>query len=423
MEAEHSVLAAVGEEMARRPGIAGRLFGVLGRHGVNVRAIAQGSSELNVSFVVEEKDEARAVAAIHGAFFHPDRRRIDLAVAGVGRVGGALLGQLAETADELRDRENLDVRLVAVASSGKLLWNADGLDPAGVSDELPAGEDLDAPKLLRRLRTPTGATRVFVDATASDATGAWYAPLLESGVAVVAANKKPFAESSSRFEALGAVSRRGDAPLRFETTAGAGLPVLSTLRGLMRTGDRLRRIDAVLSGTINAVLDRLSADVPFSAAVRSAYDDGLTEPNPYDDLCGADVLRKLVILARVAGRRVEPEDVDVEPLLDASWEDLDLESFWCRLPEVDDEFESRRSAAAADGQRLKYVASLTDEGLAVRLEAVSADHPVFALAGPDNLVAFTSDRYDQTPLVVRGPGAGPQVTAAGVFADILSCIR
>ena len=423
VETEHSVLAAVGEEMARRPGIAGRLFGVLGRHGVNVRAIAQGSSELNVSFVVEEKDESRAVAAIHGAFFHPDRRRIDLAVAGVGRVGGALLGQIARAAGELRERENLELRLVAVASSRKLLWNADGLDPSTAVDDLALEdggvENLEAPELLRRLRTPTGATRVFVDATASAATGAWYAPLLESGVAVVAANKKPFAESQVRFEALRAASRRGNAPLRFETTAGAGLPVLSTLRGAVRTGDRLRRIDAVLSGTLNAVLARLSADVPFSAAVRSAYDDGLTEPHPYDDLCGTDVLRKLVILARVAGRTVEPEDVRVEPLLDASWEDLDLETFWCRMPELDDEYESRRAAAASDGKRLRYLACVTEEGLAVRLDAVAAEHPAHALTGPDNLVAFTTERYDQTPLVVRGPGAGPEVTAAGVFADIL----
>lgn len=424
IETEHSVLAAVGEEMARRPGIAGRLFGVLGRHGVNVRAIAQGSSELNVSFVVEEKDEARAVAAIHGAFFHPDRRRIDLAVVGVGRVGGALLDQVASAAETLRERENLELRLVAVASSRKLLWSEDGLDATDAARSLrgPSAEDLDVASFLSWLRRPTGATRVFVDATASEGVGAWYKPLLESGVAVVAANKKPFAASQRRFDELRAASRHGEAPLRFETTAGAGLPVLSTLQGLMRSGDRLRRVDAVLSGTLNAVLDRLSADVSFSQAVRSAFDDGLTEPNPYEDLCGADVLRKLVILGRVAGRTLEPDDVQVEPLLDRSWAGLDLDTFWRRLPDVDPDFEARRADAESAGRKLRYVASISDEGFGVGLLAVPADHPAHALTGPDNLVAFTTDRYDQTPLVVRGPGAGPQVTAAGVFADILLCL-
>ncbi|MDA8018635.1 MAG: bifunctional aspartate kinase/homoserine dehydrogenase I [Thermoanaerobaculia bacterium] len=424
VETGHSVLAAVGEEMARRPGIAGRIFGVLGRHGVNVRAIAQGSSELNVSLVVEARDEARAVAAIHGAFFHPERRRVDVIVAGVGRVGAALLQQLAEANDGAGGETDLELRLVAVASSRRLRWDSDGLDPATAADDLsgPASEVLDPAELIRRLRRPTGARRVFVDATASDDVGAWYKPLLASGVAVVAANKKPFAERHRGFVDLRLAARSGEVPLCFETTVGAGLPVLSTLRSLIETGDRLMRIDAVLSGTLNAVLDLMSAEVPFSAAVRSAYDEGLTEPKPYDDLCGADVLRKLVILARVAGRELEPEDVQVEPLLGASWAALELEDFWHRLPETDEAFESRRAAAAASGKRLRYVASITADRLAVGLEDVDASHPAFSLSGPDNLVAFTTERYDRTPLVIRGPGAGPQVTASGVFAEILSCI-
>lgn len=441
-EDDHTVVAAVGEQMAHRPGIAGRLFAVLGAHGINVRAIAQGSSELNISMVLEARDEARAVRVIHETFFAPRRRRVDIALLGVGRVGSALLEQVTAARERLLAEEQLDLRLVALATSRKLLADPDGLELESLAPERRAETLADAPELdhqllLDTLGTPNGAVEVLVDCTAADGLHGLYTAALGSGFSVVAANKKPFAGPHADYRALLDAAASGKRPGRpvgargvglfFETTAGAGLPVLGPLRDLVRTGDRVLRIDAVLSGTVNAVLDRLSAEIPFSAAVRSAYDDGLTEPHPYEDLSGSDVMRKLCILGRLAGHAVEPDAIRVEPLLDADpWSELELDTFWQRLPEVDDAFEARRREAEDDGHRLRYLAALElDEGtgspiLRVAVEAVGPEHPAFGLGGPDNLVAITTERYLASPLVVCGPGAGPAVTAAGVFADLLS---
>lgn len=429
-ELDHTVIAAVGEQMAHRPGIAGRLFAVLGAHGINVRAIAQGSSELNISLVVEAADEARAVRVVHDTFFASHRRRLDVAVLGIGRVGSALLEQIDGARARLAEREGLDLRLVAVADSRHMAVDVDGL---GAVDRarLDTSPALDRDRLLDALCRPNGAAKVLVDCTAADGMTELYRAALGAGASVVAANKKPFSGRGDDFRKLLDAARGRS--LLFETTAGAGLPVLGPLRDLVRTGDRVLGIDAVLSGTLQAVLSRLSADTPLSAAVRSAYDDGLTEPHPYEDLSGTDVMRKLCILARLAGLplepegiMLEPEEIVVEPLIDADpWGTLDLETFWQRLPELDDAFEARRGRAEQDGHRLVYLASLrlpVEAGapvLRVGLEAVGPEHPAFGLDGPDNLVAVTTERYLASPLVVRGPGAGPAVTAAGLFADLL----
>ncbi|MEM8997824.1 MAG: bifunctional aspartate kinase/homoserine dehydrogenase I, partial [Acidobacteriota bacterium] len=406
VEGGHTVVAVVGEQMAHCPGIAGKIFSVLGDHGVNIRAIAQGSSELNVSFVVGGADETRALHAVHDAFFRR-AKRVDVALAGVGRVGAALVQQLADARGRLLD-QGIDLRLRAVARSRRLLEDPDGLDPASALDRLADAPEADAAtELAKRVAEASPGETVFVDVTASETTAALYAPLLERGVHVVAANKKPFTGSLEDYRAMLDAARRGDASLRFETTAGAGLPILSTLESLLATGDALERFDGVLSGTLNAVLDRLGADKPLSTAVREAYDEGLTEPHPFDDLSGADVQRKLCILARLAGRAVELSDIEVEPLVPADFGELDLDAFWRRLPELDDDFERRRRDAESRGRKLRYLASLGADGARVGTVAVAADHPAYGLAGPDNLVSFSTRRYAQTPLVVRGPGAGP----------------
>ena len=418
-EEDQAVVAAVGAAMHERPGLAGRLFSVLGRHGVNVKTIAQGSSELNISLVVDRHDGSKALRAVHGAFFHPRRRRLSLALAGVGRVGAVLLDQIRDTAPMLRERFDLEVEVVALASSKHLLIDRDGLDLDTWRAALDAAPAPRRDALFDGLSQPAGDLRVFVDCTASDGMVGLYERLLGNGIGVVAANKRPFAGPLANFRALEAAARSG-AALYHEATVGAGLPVLSTLADLVRSGDRVQTIDGILSGTLNAVLERVGAGKTLSEAVRSAYDDGLTEPHPWDDLSGGDVARKLCILARLAGWDVEPEAIEVEPLLPGDgWGAMDLDAFWRELPSLDEAFGQRQAEAQASGRRLRYVGRVADDGVWVGLEAVAAEHPAFALAGPDNLVAFTTERYCATPLVVRGPGAGPEVTAAGVLADVL----
>ncbi len=419
VEQDQSVIAAVGEQMCDRPGIAGRLFRVLGSHRINVRAIAQGSSELNVSLVVDRDDEHAALRAMHGAFFHPRRRRIRVALAGPGRVGSVLLEQFRRRRAELAELEGIDLVLVAVADSRRLAIDHDGIDPATWRARLEAAPELVPERLIELLCSCSGEARVFIDCTASSEVTGWYGELLDHQVAVVAANKLAFAGEMSYYRELEQAQQRGGGPLMLEATVGAGLPVLRTLADLRRTGHRIERVDGVLSGTVNAVLERLSAGEAFSRAVRGAHADGLTEPHPYQDLCGGDVVRKLTILARRAGRSIEAGDVDVEPLVGERFEAMPLEAFWNTLPELDVAFARRLESATAAGRRLRYVASLEPSGARVKLEAVAAGHPAYEVAGPGNLIAFTTQHYRQ-PLVIQGPGAGPEVTASGVFSDVLA---
>ena len=421
VEDEQSVVAAVGEQMRRQPGIAGHLFSVLGRQGINVKAISQGSSELNISLVVDQPREKEALDSIHRAFFAPRRRRLALALMGPGRVGAELLSQVQAAAPSLLAQEDLQVVVVAIANSRHMLMDRRGIDLGAWHPLLAEAPALDLGAWQDFLAGEgNDDLTVLADCTASDTVGDLYLPLLEKGCGVVGANKRPFAGPYDHFAALWETSRRGRGALYLEATVGAGLPVLGTLEDLMRTGDRIRSIDGILSGTVNAVLEMLSDGRPFSEAVRQAHAQGLTEPNPWDDLSGGDVARKLCILSRLAGRRVEMDDLRVEPVMaDQGWQDMSIESFWQRLPSVDEGFQTLAAQAKAAGRRLRYVARSSDNDLSVSLLPVAMDHPAHGLAGPDNLIAFTSQRYCDTPLVVRGPGAGTQVTAAGVFADAL----
>ena len=420
VEEEQSVLAAVGEEMRRRPGIAGRLFQVLGQRGINVKAIAQGSSELNISLVVERADEPAALRSIHQAFFARPSRPLDVALVGVGRVGGTLLEQIHEVAGRLSQDEAIDLRVVALANHRRMVWDHDGIDLGSWRQLLDQAPAFDPTGWREELFAARESPRVLVDCTASDGMEEIYRAALRQGLGVVAANKRPFVGALDAWRALELEEQQGGGVLFFETTVGAGLPVHSTLRDLQRTGDRVLQVDGVLSGTLNAVLDRLSEARPLSVAVREAHEEGLTEPHPWEDLSGGDVARKLCILARRIGEGLEMSEIEVEPLLPGDgWDGLSLEAFWERLADVDAMFEERRRQADAEGKRLRYLASVKAGLARVALEAVDATHPAHGLTGPDNLVALTTTRYDATPLVVRGPGAGPAVTAAGVLADVL----
>ncbi len=421
VEKDQTVIAVVGAAMRERPGIAGRLFGVLGGHGINVRAIAQGSSELNVSLVVGLSDEAPALNAIHAALFEPEQAVVEVVLAGVGGVGAALLSQLDQHRDELKRDRGLTLQLSGVASSRRMLLDPAGLDPRDAAARLatdgvaadPAGLASFAIGIKRPLR-------VFVDATASDDIPALYDTLLEKGVRVVTANKRRLA---ARFDGYRPLRETGWRRFFYETTVGAGLPVLRTLHELVATGDRLRRLTGLLSGTLGFLMDEVSKGQRFSEVVRHAHSLGYTEPQPLDDLSGEDVARKLIILAREGGLELEREGLEVEPLVGVDeWRGLELDALWKKLASLDDDFAARQAEAEAHGRRLCYVASLDDGRGRVRLEAIDAEHACASARGTENVIAFYTERYSEMPLTVRGPGAGREVTAAGVFADILRAV-
>ncbi|MEM9404534.1 MAG: bifunctional aspartate kinase/homoserine dehydrogenase I [Acidobacteriota bacterium] len=413
VEDDCAVVAAVGAGMCSEPGIAGRVFRVLGERGINVRAIAQGSSERNISLVIDRSQKGRAVRVVHRAFFGELPKRVRVGLVGVGGVGSELLRQLGPGTHASRHLE-----VVATASSRRA-WcgELEGEWPTDWRAFLEEhGEDGDAKALAAELIQLDGP-RLFIDCSASDDVAELYPELLAAGIGVVAANKKGFADRSEKSAALFTADG-----IYLEATVGAGLPVLSTLRDLVTTGDEVKTIDGVLSGTLAFVLDRLLAGETLSAAVREAHQAGYTEPDPREDLSGQDVARKLLILARGAGFGLEPGDLHVEPLVDVSGE-ASVEEFLRGLADLDEEFRQKVEAARDRDEKLCYLARFDGERATVGLQSIAGDHPAFALSGTDNLIAFATQRYDATPLVVRGPGAGTAVTAAGVLGDALRAAR
>ncbi len=434
VERDQSIVAVVGDGMRERPGIAGRVFGILGRRAVNVRAVAQGSSERNISMVVDRADQGRAVRWIHREFFHGAASgRLAVYVLGVGGVGSALLGQLAAERDAL-ERRGIDLQLRGLASSrfmelavrrgGRRLDPGAAADPDGWRAALEqGGEAADLDRLLEHLgETAAGGGRtVLVDVTASGDLSAVYHRALAAGAAVVSANKLPFAGPIADFRAFHA---DGGANVFHEATVGAGLPVLHTVDLLLGAGDPIESVSGVFSGTLAYLTGELSARQVWSEAVQRAHRLGYTEPDPRDDLGGLDVARKLLILARLCGADLEMDDVDVAPMLDRpDLADLPLEDYWLRLASADEEMAARFAEARSDGLELAYLAELDTSGEAatarVGLRAVPADHPVAGMPASDNMFVFRSKRYDTRPLIVQGPGAGTELTAGGVFGDIL----
>ncbi len=410
VEEDLSIVAVVGEAMARTPGLAGRVFGVLGAHGVNVVAIAQGSSERNISLVVRTDAAAPAVRGIHRAFFTPRQPVSAVVVVGTGRVGAAVLDELQRLPEA--------PRVIGIARSSGAWLEPEGLQTGSWRERITAEPNGALDDLVACAIDHPAAARIVVDCTAGHALAAHYCELLEAGVAVVSANKVPFAGPLADYRRY--FEAAATAPLRIEATVGAGLPVLCTLGDLIRTGDRVLRIEGVLSGTLAHLCDRMDAGEALSAAVRDALQLGMTEPDPRDDLAGQDVVRKLLILARTAGFDLEPEAVQAQPFLDdPKLFELDESSWWDRLAAHDAAIARRWHEARKHGNRLAYLATFANGHATVRLEEIPPEHPVASLSGTDNMVAFTTRRYPTRPLVIRGPGAGPEVTAAGVLADIL----
>ena len=413
-----AIVSAVGDRMRHHPGLAGRMFATLGRSRVNVLSIAQGAAETNISAVVRDDEVRRAVRALHEAF-PLGRLRAHVCLLGPGRVGAHLLKLLAEQHDDLLERVKLNIKLIGLANSRTMLWDADGLEFDTAVSELAGGRPANLDWLVEQLGACRLERIIVVDATASQAVAARYPDFLELGLGVVTANKLAKTLDLPFYQRLQKAAKRREVAFRYETTVGAALPVISTLKDLVRTGDPVHRIEGVLSGTLAYVFNSLDVGESFSSILERAHANGWTEPDPADDLSGEDVARKLLILARELGLAVERSDIKVESLLPAGLQPGTPEALFGELRKVDHEWKARVEEAARRGNRLRYIARLEDGRLDVSVRSVPIDSPFAKAPGRGNVVVFTTDRYNDEPLVVQGPGAGLGVTAGGLLADLI----
>lgn len=420
-EKDLATVAIVGENMKHTPGIAGKLFGTLGRNGVNVIACAQGASETNISFVVDSKSLRKTLNVIHDSFFLSEYQVLNLFVCGIGTVGGSLLEQIRCQQEKLMLENGLKLHIVGIADASKAMFNRDGLDLSNYREELKQkGEDSSLDTLRDEIIGMNIFNSVFVDCTASPGVASLYKDLLEHNVSVVAANKIAASSEYENYHELKQIARRRGVKYLFETNVGAGLPIINTINDLIHSGDKILKIEAVLSGTLNYIFNKLSADVPFSRTIRMAQEERYSEPDPRIDLSGKDVIRKLVILAREAGYRIEQSDVEKHLFIPDDFFEGSLDDFWKRVPGLDADFEAQRKILEGKNKHWRFVARLEDGKASVGLTEVGNDHPFYNLEGSNNIILLTTERYREYPMLIQGYGAGAGVTAAGVFADIMS---
>ena len=439
LERDLATVAIVGENMKHTPGIAGKLFGTLGRNGISVIACAQGASETNISFVVERKSLRKSLNVIHDSFFLSEYQVLNVFLCGVGTVGGSLLEQIAGQRQKLMKERNLQINVVGIASGHNAMFDRNGIDleapllsPQG--EKTPCGE-FSIQRLREMLKQAPASNMerlkeevigmnifnsVFVDCTASADVAGLYEAFLSNNISVVAANKVAASSDYDNYAKLKATARKRGVKYLFETNVGAGLPIINTINDLINSGDKILKLEAVLSGTLNFIFNTISADVPFSETVRRAKEEGYSEPDPRIDLSGKDVIRKLVILSREAGYKMNQEDVEKHLFIPQPFFEGSLEDFWKNLPSLDAQFEKERQEVEAAHQHWRFVAKLENGKGSVALERVGERHPFYDLEGSNNIILITTERYNQYPMLIQGYGAGASVTAAGVFADIMS---
>lgn len=423
MKAESGLatVAIVGENMKHTPGIAGKLFGTLGRNGINVIACAQGASETNISFVVDGASLRKTLNVIHDSFFLSEYQVLNLFICGVGTVGSSLIEQIHGQQERLKSERGLCLKVVGIANGHKAIFSRNGVDLENFRQDLEEKGMASSPQVLHdEIIGMNIFNSVFVDCTANNDIAGLYKEFLSHNIAVVAANKIAASSDYENYAELKHIARQRGVKFLFETNVGAGLPVINTINDLINSGDKILKIEAVLSGTLNFIFNKISAKVPFSETVRLAKEDGYSEPDPRIDLSGKDVVRKLVILAREAGYRLNQEDVEKRLFIPNELFEGTIEQFWKKLPSLDAGFEERRQVLEKEGKRWRFVARLENGRAEVRLEEVDHNHPFYELEGSNNIILITTERYNEYPMLIQGYGAGAGVTAAGVFADIMS---
>ena len=424
IETKLSIIAIVGENMKHTTGIAGKLFNTLGRNGINVVAIAQGASELNISWVVKNSDLRKALNVVHESFFLSENVELNVFLIGVGTVGSHLLSQLKQQQEKLLKESHLKIKLTGVANTKKMFFYRDGIDISKYREMLNDSDmESNLKGFLKEMASLNMYNSVFVDCTASEKVAMLYETVLEANISVVTANKLAASSEYSNYINLKNTAKRKGVKFLFETNVGAGLPIINTLNDLVNSGDRILKIEAVLSGTLNFIFNTISSEIKFSDTIRMAKEMGYSEPDPRVDLSGVDVVRKILILARESGYKLEMSDVRVKKFIPEEYFEGSVEEFFKKIPEVDGDFEMRRKKLEVNRKRWRFVAHFENGKAEAGLQEVDSSHPFYDLEGSNNLVMYTTERYHEFPMLIKGYGAGAGVTAAGVFADLIKVAR
>ncbi len=422
VESDLSILAIVGENMKRTPGMSGKLFHALGRNGINVRAIAQGSSEFNISVIINKEDLSKALNAVHDAFFAELKKTLHVFNIGTGNIGSTLFSQLHKQHAFLEEQNDIEVKVVGISNSRRMYFNADGVDLGNWKEEMDAnGEVADLATFIAKMQEMNLPNCVFIDNTASKLPSTYYENIFKSNISIVTCNKIANSGDYAQYKLLHETARKHGVDFFYETNVGAGLPIVRVLKDLMMSGDRLLKIEAILSGTISYIFNNFRGDASFYDVVKKAQELGFTEPDPRDDLGGIDFMRKMLILGRDAGYPIESSDVQLGNILPESCLKANsVDEFYAELLKADEYFNNLKAEAEKQSKVIRYIGTLENGKVAISLQMVDEGHPFYALSGSDNIISFTTERYKERPLVVKGPGAGAEVTAGGVFADLVN---